>query len=348
MRKSTNPKLVGGFVLGAIVLVVSGIFFFASGPLFQERVIAVAFFEGSVKGLNVGAQINFAGARIGTVTGIGIAVDEDLDIKIPVTLLIEPERAQERREDIPTEEGIRLLVDRGLRAQLELQSFVTGQLDVALDFHPDTPAEFHSKDPDALEIPTIPFGLQQLTRAAGNVANELPQLVQNADALLTKLNEQLETGPLAQTLRNIETFTGALASEDENTKALIADAAATMANLKAFTARLDGLTDSGEETLSEARATMRDVRDVISDNRNNVDQALASISDAATTIDAILDENRQAINDFANITLFEISGLVTDTQQLVNTLNRVGEDLERDPARFFFGDQQQGFQGGQR
>ncbi len=120
-----------------------------------------------------------------------------------------------------------------------------------------------------------------------------------------------------------------------------------MANLRKVTAGLDGLLVSGEETLGEARSTMREIRSVVTENRSTVDQTLESIEDAAMTVDEILLENRQAINDFTNVTLFELSGLITDTQQLVNTLNRVGEDLERDPARFFFGDQQRGFQGGQ-
>ena len=344
MHKKANPKTIGAFVLGAIVLVMGGIVFFASGTLFQEKTIAVAFFDGSVKGLNVGAPINFRGARIGTVTGVGVVIEKDLDIKIPVTLQIEPDRAQDRRDDVPSSDALRLLIDRGLRAQLETQSFVTGQLNVALDFHPDTPVELHSEDPEILEIPTVRGGLQEVTRAAGRVADQLPQLVGNADELITELTDQLKSGPIARSLENIEAFTGALASEREATGSLISDAAGAMANIRRFTERLDGLADSGEETLGEAQATMREIRDVITDNRRKVDQALGSIADASETVDEILKENRQAINDFANVTLFEFSGLVTDTQQLVNTLNRVGEDLERDPARFFFGDQQQGFQ----
>jgi paraquat-inducible protein B len=59
-----------------------------------------------------------------------------------------------------------MLIKNGLRASLETQSFVTGQLQVALDFYPDKPATFaeHKMDFETPEIPTVPTRLQEFAK----------------------------------------------------------------------------------------------------------------------------------------------------------------------------------------
>ena len=350
MGRKANPKLIGAFVLGAIILIVGGTLTFATGRFFDEKTTITAFFEGTVKGLNVGAPVNFRGARVGTVTDIAVIVRSTDEIEIPVTLQLESGRVQNMAGfTLPPVEALSQMIGAGMRAQLVSQSLVTGQLNIALDFHPETEARFRSQDPEALEMPTIPSALEEVTRVAGEVAEDLPELVAKGITLLEEITGQLETNQekISRSMSNVESFTNTLAGQEKNIDLVMTDAAATMANLRTTTDRLPDLMDRGESTLAGLDAAIADMRAIVSENRQSVGQALVSIEDAAQTLDEILAENRQAINDFANITLFDVSGLITDTQQLVNTLNRVGEDLERDPARFLFGDQQQGFQGGQ-
>ena len=75
MSKQANKTLIGGFVVGAIVLVTAGILIFGSGNFFSERPVFVMFFEGSVSGLNVGAPVTFRGVKIGTVKEISLFFD---------------------------------------------------------------------------------------------------------------------------------------------------------------------------------------------------------------------------------------------------------------------------------
>ena len=74
MSKQANTKLIGAFVIGAVVLVISGILLFGSGRLFSHQRKFVLFFEDSVKGLNIGAPVDFRGVNIGTVTDIKVVV----------------------------------------------------------------------------------------------------------------------------------------------------------------------------------------------------------------------------------------------------------------------------------
>jgi phospholipid/cholesterol/gamma-HCH transport system substrate-binding protein len=48
------------------------------------------------------------------------------------------------------------------------------------------------------------------------------------------------------------------------------------------------------------------------------------------------------LRDFTQTGLYEYTGLAQDAQRLVDQITRVAEELERDPARFFFGDRTQG------
>lgn len=70
MSKQASKTLIGAFVLGALGLVVAGLFVFGSGKLFRKVEKAVMYFEGSVQGLQIGAPVMFRGVQIGHVTNI--------------------------------------------------------------------------------------------------------------------------------------------------------------------------------------------------------------------------------------------------------------------------------------
>ena len=68
MSKQPNVTIIGAFVAGAVFLVITGLLVFGSGKFFSQTKKFVLFFEGSVKGLNVGAPVDFRGVRVGSVT----------------------------------------------------------------------------------------------------------------------------------------------------------------------------------------------------------------------------------------------------------------------------------------
>ncbi|MDY6973533.1 MAG: MlaD family protein [Thermodesulfobacteriota bacterium] len=167
MSKQASKTLIGAFVVGAIALVVTGVLVFGSGKFFAEKSTFVMYFEGSLKGLNEGSPVIFRGVRIGSVTNIILRSDPvAISIDIPVFVEIYPEKFEiigDERFRQRTEKGAALLVERGLKAQLEMQSLVTGQLTVALDFYPDKPAIFRG-DGTIPEIPTIRSGMEELAK----------------------------------------------------------------------------------------------------------------------------------------------------------------------------------------
>jgi len=135
-------------------------------------------FDQSVRGLTVGAPVEFRGIPVGQVTDVRIEFDRASNqFLIPVTIEVEPERftsgevSEEQRR-----QAVDKLVAAGLRAQLKSGNLLTGQLFVSLDIFPNAkPAQVVWNAP-LPEFPTIPTPLEEIT------AN-LTQLVQRLGKL---------------------------------------------------------------------------------------------------------------------------------------------------------------------
>jgi paraquat-inducible protein B len=128
MSKPIGKPIIGAFVVGAVVLAVAGLIVLGGGEFLKKKYMRVMYFDGSVKGLKVGAPVTFRGVEVGTVTQISLRANpKDLTIRIPVIVEIDP-ASIETTTGGPFVDHIPDLIKRGLRAQLDLQSLVTGQL----------------------------------------------------------------------------------------------------------------------------------------------------------------------------------------------------------------------------
>jgi paraquat-inducible protein B len=166
MSKPYSKTAIGGFVIGGIALLIGGIVLFGGGRFFKETYTFVMYFDGSVKGLKVGAPVVFRGVEGGQVSQIILEADaEDNTIRIPVVVEVDPKRFHitrgVRREG---KEAMAAMIRDGMRAQLTLQSLVTGQLMIELDFFPGTPVNLVGTDMPYPEIPTIPSSMEQLVQ----------------------------------------------------------------------------------------------------------------------------------------------------------------------------------------
>ena len=178
MGKRANPVVVGSFVLGGIVLAVTVIAMVGSGSFFRHKQRLIAYFDGSVNGLDVGAPVKFRGVPIGRVTGVRLRLPAQPvdDRRIPVVVEIDQDRLIELGESkavVSDEKVAEHLVAQGLRAQLELESFITGVLFVGLEMAPASPANFVlPRGSGYTEIPT----LEEAQAKVNNVLNQLANL----------------------------------------------------------------------------------------------------------------------------------------------------------------------------
>jgi paraquat-inducible protein B len=144
----------------------------------------------------VGAPVTFKGVKIGTVKDISLVYNADNRFAIiPVIIETDPSRikgAPLKRD----KENINILIAAGLRAQLEVQSFLTGQLVVALDFFPDKPAKLVGLVKEYPEIPTIPSPFGQLEKNIGElpikeIADDLQESIHSLNITLKESRETL-------------------------------------------------------------------------------------------------------------------------------------------------------------
>jgi paraquat-inducible protein B len=185
-----SQAVVGGFVLGGIVLALSAVVLFGKFSLFNPAVQAAVVFQGSIKGLSVGAPVTFRGVGVGAVESVAIDFDPKTQVAyIPVIVRLRPSRTPGTRTGAGGAFDLPKLVAGGLRAELNLQSFVTGQSQIDLDFDPSAPPVMH---PDVTTLPEIPVRLSSLQRAAEQLS-QLP-LRELADNTTATLNSR-EAGP---------------------------------------------------------------------------------------------------------------------------------------------------------
>ena len=176
MGRKANPVVIGAFVVGAVALAVLGIVVFGSGRFFADTTAFVMYFSGSVDGLSVGSPVKFKGVEIGAVTSIQLDLGSE-EARIPVWIEVDNKKIIACGAKLPSDAAsLKAEVDRGLRAQLNSQSIVTGLLFVQLDYHPEAPASWCRRPRRVNEIPTIPTTLEQAQQAAAEIIANLKQV----------------------------------------------------------------------------------------------------------------------------------------------------------------------------
>jgi len=147
---------------------------------YTRKLRFVVFFDSSVRGLEVGAPVEFKGIKVGSVAEVRLEFDSrDTSFRIPVIVEIEPERIIDRAngEGKNPYQTLQTLVERGLRAQLQTGSLLTGKLFVALDMHPDAPLHLVGDSRNVLpEIPSMPGGIDQITTSLSGILAKLEKV----------------------------------------------------------------------------------------------------------------------------------------------------------------------------
>ncbi len=184
MSVKTSKTMIGAFVIGGLTLAVAGILVFGSGRIFSRHSKYVLYFDTSVKGLRVGAPLMCRGVKLGEVTDILIRYNPtDQSLRIPVIVEANLDRITNVGGEERSPRNMNVLVEKGMRAQLQMQSFVTGQLMVALDFFPDQPPRYAGIKGEYKELPTIPSRFEQISKRL----EEIP-----IDEIFAKLTHALE------------------------------------------------------------------------------------------------------------------------------------------------------------
>lgn len=279
MSKQASPAVIGGFMIGALALTIIGIMIFGSGKFFADIVQAVMYFEGDLKGLRIGASVDFQGVQVGTVSDIKAMVDpKDIQAHIPVIVEISRDKMEWVGERPAKGTMFRQLIERGMRAQLQLESMVTGQLFIQLTFHPEAPAVEPRIDPltKLPEIPTVPTTMQQVQQTIREALEKIGQLP--LKEIVTELHDtlrgidQLVNAPeIKEAIQNLNltlTETRTLVRNmDTRLGALTGEATTTLGDISQLTKNIDGhvpgMMASFTDTLSTTRNALQHAQDTL-------------------------------------------------------------------------------------
>jgi paraquat-inducible protein B len=296
-----RQTVVGAFVLGGIILALGAIVLFGQINPFNRVVRAVVVLQGSASGLSIGAPVTFRGVPLGSVSNIELTFDRrTFTAYIPVTLVLDPHRVH--RTDTKGIIGVEELVRRGLRAQVNIQSLVTGQAAIELNFAPSAPAVMHPGLSKYPEIPVQQSVLQRTQRtleelplqkmaeninkslesirilsdrldedmpaliaSAQQTSNQSRVLVETANKTLDRLGTELTT-----TLSGINTMTSAATTQ-----------------LNGRGADLHALLLNANTAILQTRQTLTELRSLTSarsDQRANIDATLRDLAAAAAAM----------------------------------------------------------------
>jgi len=367
MSARANPMVIGAFVVGAAALLLVALLVWGGTGLFRTRLDYVLFFDAAVTGLNKGAPVLARGVKVGEVTDVQLRWGTPV---IAVYIAVEPQALKGTAEAGPARAIERAVREDGLRAQLRMQSFVTGVLYVALDVRPDTPIVLRGLDQRVPELPTIPTDLEvwtaKLERFAATIEKvPLEQMAQTTAAVLEDVKKIVESKETRDLFRNTNaaiadarTFVGRV---DAQIDPLLAQLKGTLARLDTAVdaaqklvldvdSRVDPLATPAEAALKAAQAAIGDARPLIEDMRRVVARLDAQTDPLLTSIRSTSDTAR-ATMERAQLTLggmdraleqesplgFELFQTMKELRAAAQALRSLADYLERMPDAPLYG-----------
>ena len=264
---------------------------------YTRKLRFVLYFEGSVRGLNPGAPVEFKGIKIGEVLDVSLEFNRvDTTFQIPVLVELEPDRIVDRTPDAdtPPEATLQTLVDRGLRAQLQTGSLLTGQLYVALDMFPNSPLNRRGgPDTPYPELPTVPGTFEALTSTLQGLVAQL---------------DQVELDDIAGHLLGI------LEGADE------------LIN-----------TAESEETVTDLQASMRALKNVLRDvEEGRVDETIAAAREVLGDLEETLALTNEVLVPNSPLQ-YNLNRMTAELEETSRAIRALLELLQRKPNALIFG-----------
>ena len=317
MSQARQPFLIGTFLLGGLFLLVAGVFLLARESWFSEPNEYVVYFTGALDGLDIGAAVTYRGVKVGTVKEIRLSYDEELqDVVMPVILQIQKPGSADEVSGEQLGELVELLVERGLRAQLQTPSLLTGKAIVALDMFPAQAGFVHSGK--GIPLPVIPSVPSRIDQAA----DVLRELV----ASLRELPLREMTESATRTLQGLEKLS--------NSK----DLQEGVAHMNQLLGKLDSLSSKVEQQLpgllEDARGSSGDLRAAVGEIR----RAAQNAADALAEVNQLVASSRRDLGPESAVQ-YEMLRALQELSQASKALQRTVEGLDQQPQSLIFGKQ---------
>ena len=313
MSARVKPAWIGAFVVLGIALAVGGILVTGKRSLSKNTVELVSFFPRSVSGLKVGAPVKFRGIPIGEVTGIFLRLPSSRkaaeEMMIPVVYVVDRDLLAERGAkgaiignfNDPT--SWQKLFDLGFRAELAVESFVTGTRFISFDLHPDSPMRFvRDSATRRIEVPTFSSGgIEEIQVKIGALIDNLGKA--DLVSLVASLNQ------LATTANDL--------ANSPRTDRFLSSVDTTIQAVKSSMQHIDRLTGTLEPEmkplLADSRATLSELRTTLQSTQSTLESLRAAVEPGSAQGE-------------------QLSETLTEFARLARSLRALAEYLERNPG----------------
>ncbi|MDH3862128.1 MAG: MlaD family protein [Gammaproteobacteria bacterium] len=330
MSKQANPTVIGAFVVGAVILIATAFALFGGAQIFAAKNRYIAVFAEPTNGLRVGANVMLNGVRVGYVSDIDLIIDDvsfETDTQVVLELI---------NEDIKTKSGDeldsefaarfnheRLIQEAGLRASLQMESFVTGQLSVALQLRPETEAVMRAVDPPYDEIPTV--------------ASNVQELLNNLQSWFAEIQENVDFRGLSQRLNDVLQALDDLARSEDMRESIAG------INRLINDAEMQQLAGQVVATLEEMRQASSAASNLFSNTEKDVDMLVADLQPALKRLAGALDEAEQTLAAAKSQLkgdseqFYQLGTTLDELERAARSVREYFDYMERNPEAFLQG-----------
>lgn len=317
METRAHYVAVGSFVILMLIGAFVSVIWLVRGQFQREGVIYDIYFRGSVSGLSEGAPVRYKGVLVGRV----------------LSIRLDPENVERIRVRVEIDSGPAIREDAV--AELEAQ-ILSGVAFVQITGGSNASPVLKARDDKRYPIIS--------SRASGfeEVVTSAPELLKRATNVADRLTLALSDENLAaitQTLNHVAALTGTVAERGGQIDKIVTDTGAAMTEVRGAAAATKSMLAQFDQALNS--------RDGIADRSaraiEELNQSAKNLTQLTAHLDTIVQENRGAIRDFTQTGFGQAQQLLIDARALVVELTRVADQLERDPARFLFGDRREGY-----
>jgi phospholipid/cholesterol/gamma-HCH transport system substrate-binding protein len=301
---------VGAFVLLMIALAFVTVLWLARGQLNTQFTRYDIYFKGPVTGLREGSQVEYNGVPVGKV----------LEVRI------DPGNVEYIRVNVEIDGSVVIKDDAKANIETNILSGVSF-IEVAGGTQ-DAPILA------AKEGERYPVIASRRSRLA-NVYARAPQLLDKLNETADRLNDLLDDKnrqAVSETLDNVRTLSGSLASRDKDLSELASNANTAVLALTKLLENVDK-SYSGQDGIS----------DRLTSAIGDFDRVAKNLGDTNRQLQGALQDLRPGIRAFSQQTINDVGSLIGEARQLISGLTRLAAQIERDPSRVLFGDRREGY-----
>jgi paraquat-inducible protein B len=330
LSKKANPTLVGGFVLVALALALAAVVVLGKIKFKDNRLRCVAYFTGSLYGLDAGAPVTFRGVTIGRVAAVQIDFDSrHNNYVIPVYLDIEQKSdlTGKHQTNWGPEElraMLRQMIGQGLRAQLKITSLLTSKLYIDLAFFPEAQAPQSAKEEGLFEIPTQPSGLEQITQKLEKLPLDeiLNKTAAALDGISSIVNSKETRNMLASLDSTMDRVNGLLARANAEFPALAAELKKGLANFSTLSATATTFLRTADKEVPEASAELKHL--------------LSGLNATAGALTKTLN-NIQQLTEKDSLFAYQVTASLREIERTAVSVRQLTDYLQQHPDALIFG-----------